>query len=124
MSKQYKYHNLPLILSISLIMVVAMVGCGTTGSSSSSSPSASPDSSTHSVSLSWNPSTSVVIGYNIYRATQSGGPYTLVDTSLQPAYSDNHVQSGSTYFYVVTAVNGSSQESPFSNESKAAIPTP
>lgn len=81
---------------------------------------------THSVSLSWNASTSVVAGYNIYRGTQSGGPYTLVNTSLQPGttYSDNKVQAGLTYFYVVTAVDSSALESTFSNESTAVVPTP
>jgi hypothetical protein len=82
--------------------------------------------SAHSVSLSWAASTSAVVGYNIYRGSQSGGPYTLINTSLQPGttYSDTNVQSGSTYFYVVTAVDASSQESAFSNESAAVIPIP
>lgn len=88
--------------------------------------SGSGPQSAHSVSLSWNASASAVVGYNIYRASQSGGPYIQVNTSLQPSttYSDNNVQSGATYFYVVTAVDGSSQESGFSNESQAVIPTP
>lgn len=80
----------------------------------------------HSVSLSWSPSTSAVTGYNVYRGTQSGGPYTQINTSLQPgtSYSDAGVQSGLVYFYVVTAVDASSQESAYSNEATAVIPTP
>jgi hypothetical protein len=80
----------------------------------------------HSVDVSWNASTSVVAGYNIYRGSQSGGPYTRLNSSLDPGttYTDNNVQSGATYFYVVTAVDGSSQESIFSNESTAVIPVP
>ncbi|HSM87617.1 MAG TPA: choice-of-anchor D domain-containing protein [Candidatus Limnocylindrales bacterium] len=80
----------------------------------------------HSASLSWTASTSTVAGYNVYRGSQSGGPYTLITLSPQPGttYTDNSVQAGITYFYVVTAVDSSAQESVFSNEVVAAIPTP
>lgn len=80
----------------------------------------------HSVALSWNASTSTVAGYKVYRGTQTGGPYTLQNASLQAGttYSDTNVIAGATYFYVVTAVDSSSQESSFSNESTAIIPTP
>ena len=82
--------------------------------------------SLHSVSLSWNASTSTVIGYHVYRGTQTGGPYTLLNSSVQPAttYTDANVVSGTTYFYVVTAVDVTLQESPFSNETIALIPVP
>jgi hypothetical protein len=98
-------------------------------SDASNSPTVATISGTgiqHSVSLTWNPSTSTVVGYNVYRGTQSGGPYTLISSSPQPgtSYSDATVKSGSTYFYVVTAVDAGSQESAFSNESVATIPTP
>ena len=38
-------------------------------------------------------------------------------------YLDSNVQTGATYFYVVTAVDANSQESDFSNETMAVIPT-
>jgi hypothetical protein len=78
----------------------------------------------HSVSLTWDPSTSLVAGYNIYRGTQSGGPYTKLNSSLLAAtvFSDSGVQSGTTYFYVSTAVDSSSLESSFSNEATADVP--
>ncbi len=78
----------------------------------------------HSVSLNWDPSTSLVAGYNIYRGTQSGGPYTKLNSSLLAAtdFSDSGVQSGTTYFYVSTAVDGNSLESSFSNEASADVP--
>lgn len=80
----------------------------------------------HSVALAWNASPSTVVGYNIYRGGQTGGPYTRLNASVQPGltYSDSNVQAGVTYFYVVTAVDGNSVESLFSNESAAAVPTP
>jgi hypothetical protein len=53
----------------------------------------------HSVTLDWNASTSAVIGYNVYRGTVSGGPYTPLNSSLVTTtqYQDSSVQSGQTY---------------------------
>jgi hypothetical protein len=79
----------------------------------------------HSVSLAWNASTSSnVTGYNIYRGTISGGPYTRINSSLNPSTNDtdSSVQSGQTYYYVVTAVDSSANESSYSNEVQAIIP--
>jgi len=79
----------------------------------------------HTVSLTWNPSTSTVSGYNLYRGTQSGGPYsTRLNSSLLPAtsYTDSNVVSGVTYYYVSTAVDSSNVESAYSNEALAQIP--
>ena len=49
---------------------------------------------------------SPVVEYNVYRGTQSGGPYQRLNLSPQPdnSYTDGTVQSGLTYFYVATAV--------------------
>jgi fibronectin type 3 domain-containing protein len=67
-----------------------------------------------------------VIGYNVYRGTVSGGPYSQINSSLDPstAYTDNTVQSGQTYFYVTTALDASNGESAQSNEVQAVIPVP
>jgi hypothetical protein len=77
-----------------------------------------------SVALSWNPSTSTVIGYNVYRGTQSGGPYSKLNSALLSgtSYTDASVQSSATYYYVSTAVNSSNVESAYSNQATAAIP--
>jgi len=40
------------------------------------------------------------------------------------SYTDNSVQAGQTYYYVVTAVDGSGNESVDSNQAQAVIPTP
>jgi hypothetical protein len=77
------------------------------------------------VALSWNASTSQdVIGYNAYRSTTSGGPYTKLNASLISTtnYIDQPLQSGSTYYYVTTAVDSQGQESAHSNEAAATIP--
>jgi len=81
----------------------------------------------HSVALGWNTSTSSgVVGYNIYRGTVSGGPYTRINSALDstPYDTDSSVQAGSTYYYVVTAVESSGAESTYSNQAQAAIPAP
>src|SRR2546427_6137839 len=80
----------------------------------------------HIVDLSWTASTSVVAGYNIYRGTVSGGPYTRINASLEPAtlYTDSAVQAGQTYYYVTTAVDASGVESGYSNVVQAVVPTP
>ena len=77
------------------------------------------------MNLSWNASTSAVVGYNVYRGTASGGPYSRVNSGLDTltAYTDGTVQ-GQTYYYVTTAVDGSNGESTYSNEVKAIVPTP
>ena len=80
----------------------------------------------HSVTLSWTASTSTVVGHNVYRGTQSGGPYSVLNSSpdASTSYKDSNVRAGSTYYYVVTAVNSSGAESAYSNQAQAAVPTP
>jgi len=83
---------------------------------------------THGVSLSWVASTSSNLkGYNVYRGTVSGGPYTKVNSTVVTTltYSDSSVQAGQTYYYVVTAVDNSNNESAYSTPPcLASIPTP
>jgi hypothetical protein len=80
----------------------------------------------HSATLNWIASTSAVTGYNIYRSSVSGGPYTKMNSSLIAvvAFTDTTVQAGQTYYYVATSVNASNAESSYSNEISATIPTP
>ena len=78
----------------------------------------------HSVALSWNASTSTVAGYNVYRGAASGGPYAKINSSVVALldYTDSTVLSGTTYYYVTTAVDSSGDESAYSNEAPAVIP--
>jgi hypothetical protein len=78
----------------------------------------------HTVALSWTASTSTVAGYNVYRGTVSGGPYSKINSSLVTtlSYTDSTVQSGKTYYYVTTSVDSSGDESTYSNEVSAPIP--
>jgi hypothetical protein len=78
----------------------------------------------HSVQLNWTSSSSTVAGYNVYRTATSGSGYSLVSGSLVSldSFSDSAVQSGQTYYYVATAVDGSGNESSYSNEAQAIVP--
>jgi fibronectin type 3 domain-containing protein len=79
---------------------------------------------THSVDLSWIASTTPGVSYNVYRGSQTGGPYTKLNGTpiVGTAYTDTTVLSGLKYFYVVTAVDSSNIESVYSNEVPASIP--
>lgn len=80
----------------------------------------------HSADLSWSPSPSMVVGYNVYRSTTPGGPYSKINSSLDSStlYTDSTVQSGQTYYYVSTAVDGTGMESGYSNQLQMVIPSP
>ncbi|WP_233261948.1 S8 family serine peptidase [Vitiosangium sp. GDMCC 1.1324] len=65
------------------------------------------------IDVSWTENGSA--SYNIYRATAAGGPYTRVGTSVASPFSDTGLSGGTTYYYVVRAMQCS--ESPKSNES-------
>ncbi len=57
------------------------------------------------VSLTWNASAGAT-SYHVKRATASGGPFTTTLASPTAAnYADTQVTNGTTYFYVVSAVN-------------------
>jgi fibronectin type 3 domain-containing protein len=79
----------------------------------------------HSVDLSWNGS-STVVGYNVYRGSQSGGPYTKINSALNAGttYTDNSVQAGQIYYYATTAVDASGAESSYSNQIQVSVPSP
>ncbi len=66
------------------------------------------------VQLAWNPNTEPdLAGYNVYRSTVSGSGYVKLNGILltSPAYTDTSVSNGTTYYYVVTAVDTATNES-------------
>jgi putative cofactor-binding repeat protein len=80
----------------------------------------------HLVSIAWDPSTSPVFGYYVYRATDLYGPYTRLNSTptMIAQYTDVAVQPGETYLYWVTSVDSNTLESVFSNSISATIPAP
>src|SRR5712671_3229907 len=79
--------------------------------------------SPHTVALNWDPSTSTVVGYYVYRALPNG---TFAKINPAPAvltaYTDANIQSGQTYTYVVTAIDANNTESDYSDPVLAVIP--
>jgi Glycoside hydrolase family 44/PA14 domain/Fibronectin type III domain len=69
------------------------------------------------VSLSWTP-VSGAASYNVYRGTTSASEALLQAGIATANYSDTAVTNGTTYYYRVTAVNGTG-ESPLSTEASA-----
>jgi len=65
-----------------------------------------------------------VVGYNVYRATTPGGPYTKIASLNAGAttFADPNAQAGITYYYVVTAVGPGNTESVNSNEVSVTVP--
>jgi len=79
----------------------------------------------HTVDLSWDPA-SAVVGYNVYRASQPGGPYSKINPVLDTSttFTDSFVQGGQNYYYVTTSVDSTGAQSSYSNEIQAVIPIP
>lgn len=60
------------------------------------------------VQLTWVDAAYNETGYEVYRATDAGGPYTLLNPgglSGMQAYTDTTTASGTTYYYAVAATN-------------------
>lgn len=74
--------------------------------------------------LDWNDnSEGDLAGYNVYRSTQAGvsvSSATRIASSLaSSSFEDSNIAYGTTYYYVVTAVDGAGNESTASNEASA-----
>jgi hypothetical protein len=69
------------------------------------------------VSLTWSAS-SGASSYNVYRSTTSGGSYAKIINVATTTYTNTGPTNGTTYYFVVTALN-SGGESSFSNQASA-----
>lgn len=81
----------------------------------------------HSATVGWTyiQGTDAAVGFNVYRSTTSGGPYTQLNTTVIPlatlSYTDGSVVGGQTYYYVVDAQDANGVHSAYSPESLAAV---
>jgi subtilisin family serine protease len=74
------------------------------------------------VDLSWAASElEIVAGYNIYRASESGGPYSRLNPSIvtETSYLDTSVTNGVTYYYVAKLLTTDLYEMDYSSEAAA-----
>ena len=103
----------------------AAASTGATATLNIALTSATTSTVSHSATVKWAAS-SAVAGYNVYRSTVSGGPYTRMNSTMDvyTQYADPTVSAGLTYYYVITAVGTSGAESGYSSPAKAVIPTP
>jgi chitin-binding protein len=88
-------------------------------------PAAAAGQHKHSVTLTWNASTSTVAGYNVYRSTVKGRDYVKISAALvtgQTSYKDETVESGTTDYYVTRAVDAKGNESADSAEVVVRVP--
>ena len=78
----------------------------------------------HVVTLSWTASTTSGVTYNVYVGSVSGGPYNKIGNTATLQFQDVNATAGNTYYYVVTALDSTGDESAYSNQVSATIPTP
>ncbi len=96
-----------------------------TPSGGSCTPPAAPtgvaasSSSQTAATVTWNASSGAT-SYTVSRSTTSGGPYTAVGTSATTSFADSGLTCNTTYYYVVSASNGSCSSG---NSSQASVTT-
>ncbi len=102
---------------------VSVTGCG--GAVSTKSYKVTIQASgNHVVDLDWKASTSThIAGYNMYRSPD-GSTWKKINASLiaSTLYDDSTVANDSTYYYAVTAVNISGEESRKTAAIKVVVP--
>lgn len=67
------------------------------------------------VGLFWNKNADA-IAYNIYKSTVPGKEYALLASGAETQLIDTAVEAGKTYYYVISALDGSFQETGYSKE--------
>ncbi len=114
------------IQAVTPVSPAGTVSIAVTNTNSQSGTLASAFTYFHTVGLAWADSSSSVSGFNVYRSSTSGGPYTRINSTLLPGttFTDINVQAGQTYFYVTTAVSSSNVESGYSNQAQTVVPSP
>ncbi|MBA3357001.1 MAG: fibronectin type III domain-containing protein, partial [Pyrinomonadaceae bacterium] len=76
------------------------------------------------VSLTWTASTGATT-YNVKRSTASGGPYATIATGVSTtSYTNTGLANGTTYYYVVSAVNANGESANSSQASATPLGPP
>ncbi len=106
-------------------MLVLLLACTSDENGDSTPPATptglSPTAGNGQVVLNWNANTETdLASYKVYRGTTSGN-LSVITTVTQPStsHTDTTVTNGTTYFYAITALDDSNNESPKSSEVSA-----
>lgn len=75
---------------------------------------------TYKTGLVWN-RVPDAIAYNVYRSSVAGKDYQMLGSVSETQYVDATVEESKTYYYVLTALDGSFQETPYSAEQKVTL---
>jgi Tol biopolymer transport system component len=70
------------------------------------------------LTVSWQPVTASIVGYNLYRGSTPGGPYIKINSTsvTNSYYPDKGLLNDTAYYYVVCSTDTFGNESPRSNE--------
>ena len=111
-------------LAFILMVCFGLTSCGAASSQSPAEQEAHAPA--HSITLTWDASSSPVSGYVVYRATDTPAAFIPVLTTLAATtqYTDTNVTAGHTYIYLVTAYDSANVESTPSNQVSATVPVP
>ena len=114
------------LLALAVAVPTILAGCasggGSTGGGGNPTVPAAPagvvaTAGNTQVSLTWTASSGAT-SYHVKRGTASGGPYTQVGAPTAASDTDTGLTNGTTYYYVVTALN-TAGESGNSSEANA-----
>jgi Glycoside hydrolase family 44/Fibronectin type III domain len=129
------------IALLALAPIFAILGaCGGSGSAGSGTPTPAVDSGQPSpsasiaqspanlsgtpgntqVSLTWSQSSGAT-SYHVKRGTASGGPYAQIGAPTSASYTDTSLANGTTYFYVVSALNSAGESADSSQVSATPV---
>ncbi len=107
----------PLLRALRRLTVVAslMILCGCGPAATTVPLAAVPTNLTATagnavVTLTWTASNGAT-GYNVKRSTTNGGPYTQLAAPTSASYADSSVSNGTTYYYVVSALDAAGESS-------------
>jgi hypothetical protein len=105
---------------LATVSLLVLAGCGSGGSSGGygaggggGTAPATPSGVTATagnaqVVLSWTASSGAT-SYNVKRSTTGGGPYAGIASPSAPSYTDTGLTNGTTYYYVISAVNSAGE---------------
>ncbi|HEV2277066.1 MAG TPA: fibronectin type III domain-containing protein, partial [Acidobacteriaceae bacterium] len=106
---------------------VTLVSNAASGGTATIALSGTGQSASYSVNLSWSAptsSTDPVAGYNVYRSSNGGSTYQVVNSAVNTptTYTDSGVQAGASYVYYIESVDAQGNQSAPSNTWSVTIP--